>query len=113
MRTGNTPVHMAFSTDLHYLIVGNDNSQIATVLDLNVLQPVSPILFPFGHYPRAIGVANGAMFAIARNAGTPNPCAGRGAARIRGPDYIFRTYFQHCHNPMHSKRDNQSVHLHE
>ena len=76
MRTGNTPVQMALTADLHYLIVGNDNSQIATVLDLNLLQPVAPILFPFGHYPRSIGVANGAMFATVRNAGTPNPCSG-------------------------------------
>ena len=75
MRTGNTPVHMAMTPDLHYLIVGNDNSQIASVLDLNLLQAANPVLFPFGHYPRAIGIANGAMFATARNAGTPNPCS--------------------------------------
>ena len=75
MRTGNTPVHMAMTTDLHYLIVGNDNSQIASVLDLNLLQPANPVLFPFGHYPRSIGIANGAMFATTRNAGTPNPCS--------------------------------------
>ncbi len=74
MRTGNTPTQMSFSQDLHYLLVGNDNSQIASVFDLNTLQPVAPILLPFGHYARSIGVANGAMFAISRNAGTMNPC---------------------------------------
>ncbi len=113
MRTGNTPVHMAFSTDLHYLIVGNDNSQIGTVLDLNVLQPVSPILFPFGHYPRAIGVANGAMFAIMRNAGTPNPSAGEPPVSRPRPDYVLRPNFQHGDDAAYLERRDQSFYLHE
>lgn len=74
LRTGNTPVHMAMTLDQHYLMVGNDNSQIANVFDLNTLQPSDPILFPFGHYPRAIGVVNGAIFSITRNAGTKSVC---------------------------------------
>ena len=45
---------MALTTDNRYMIVGNDNSQIATVLDLNTLTQSAPILFPPGHYPRSI-----------------------------------------------------------
>ncbi|MEQ1947546.1 MAG: hypothetical protein ABL995_10170 [Bryobacteraceae bacterium] len=75
LRTGNTPVHMALTIDQKYLIVGNDNSQIASVFDLATLQAADPIIFPAGHYPRAIGVANGAIFAISRNAGRKSECA--------------------------------------
>jgi uncharacterized protein (TIGR03437 family) len=71
LRTGNTPVKMSMTTDQHYLIVGNDNSQIASVFDLNALQPVAPILFPFGHYPRTIGVSLTGIFATARVVGSP------------------------------------------
>ena len=69
LRTGNTPVKMSITTDQNYLIVGNDNSQIANVFDLQTLQPSAPILFPFGHYPRAIGVTLTGMFATERPAG--------------------------------------------
>src|SRR5207302_9684904 len=60
MRTGNTPVGMAITTDGRYLITGNDNSQIASVFDLDTLQPSAPIVFPFGHYPRSVGISNAA-----------------------------------------------------
>ncbi len=66
LRTGNTPMKMSISTDQRYLIVGNDNSQIASVFDLEALQAVNPILFPFGHYPRTIGVSLTDIFATAR-----------------------------------------------
>ena len=59
LRTGNTPTQMAFSADQKYLMVGNENSQIANVFDLDALQDASPIIFPGGHYPRSIGVAGG------------------------------------------------------
>jgi len=42
-------MQMALTPDLNFLVVGNDNSQIATVLDLNLLQQSSPIVFPGGH----------------------------------------------------------------
>jgi len=71
MRTGNTPVHMAMTTDGKQLIVGNDNSQIASVLDLDTVEPINPILMPGGHYPRAIGVAQVDMFVAIRPAGEP------------------------------------------
>ncbi len=72
LRTGNTPVKMSITTDQQYLIVGNDNSQIANVFDLNTLQPSAPILFPFGHYPRTIGVSLTDIFATIRPAGGPD-----------------------------------------
>ena len=56
LRTGNTPTQMALSLDNNSLIVGNDNSMIANVFDLNALQPTAPIVFPYGHYPRSIGI---------------------------------------------------------
>jgi uncharacterized protein (TIGR03437 family) len=65
LRTGNTPVGMSMTTDSQFLIVGNDNSQIANVFDLNNLVASDPILFP-GDYPRTIGVSAADMFATVR-----------------------------------------------
>lgn len=97
MRTGNTPVQMTLTTDQNFLIVGNDNSQIATVLDLNLLQQSNPIVFPAGNAPRSIGVVNGNMFAIARNAGEPNPCSGdKPAAFIDHVDFVNRVANTPC-----------------
>ncbi len=70
-RTGNTPTKMTFTRDGNYMIVGNDNSQIANVYDLNAMQPSQPIVFPGGQYPRSIAASSSAMFGTARNAGTP------------------------------------------
>ena len=69
MRTLNTPVQMAMTTDQKYLIVGNDNSHYASVFDLTTLMPSTPIAF--NAYPRTIGVANGAIWATARTVVTP------------------------------------------
>src|ERR1700681_376151 len=68
LRTGNTPTQMALSVDIaqKYLMVGNDNSQIASVFDVDALVPASPIIFPRGHYPRSIGVVNTGIFGLAR-----------------------------------------------
>ena len=71
LRTGNTPTKMTFTRDGNYLLVANDNSQIANVFDLNALQPVPFIAFPPGHYPRSIAAANSTMLAVVRNVGTP------------------------------------------
>lgn len=73
MRTGNTPVGMTITTDQRYLIVGNDNSQIASVFDLETLQPSTPIVFPFGHYPRSVAASNGAMLEIVRSVISMDP----------------------------------------
>jgi uncharacterized protein (TIGR03437 family) len=67
LRTGNTPVGMAITTDQRYMIVGAENSQIASVFDLETLQPSAPIIFPGGHYPRSVAVSNGAILSIVRS----------------------------------------------
>ena len=69
LRTGNTPIQMAMTTDQKYLIVSNDNSQIANVYDLDELQASNFIEFPGGHYPRSIAVSNGSILATTRVAG--------------------------------------------
>ena len=71
LRTGNTPTRMTFTRDNRYMLVGNDNSQIASVFDLDSLKATPFIVFPFGHYPRTLAVSDSAMFATSRNAGTP------------------------------------------
>jgi len=69
LRTGNTPMQMAVTFDRRYLVVGNDNSQIANVFDLETLEPSTPIRFPGGHYPRSIASSGKAMLAASRVAG--------------------------------------------
>jgi len=69
LRTGNTPVQMAMTRDSRYLIVGNDNSQIASVFDLDTLQPSQFIVMPPGYYPRTIAVSNTAILATCRVSG--------------------------------------------
>jgi uncharacterized protein (TIGR03437 family) len=86
LRTGNTPMKMSITSDRRYLIVGNDNSQIANVFDLDTLQPAAPILFPFGHYPRTLGVSLTDIFATARIAGQ-NPCSGSGSSALDRIDF--------------------------
>jgi uncharacterized protein (TIGR03437 family) len=71
LRTGNTPTQMAITRDSRYLIVGNDNSQIANVYDLETLRPSAPIVFPPGHYPRSIAVGTGDILASIRSAASP------------------------------------------
>ncbi len=69
LRTGNTPTSLAITFDRQYLLVGNDNSQIANVFSLDTLQPQTPIRFPFGHYPRALASSGRGMLAATRVAG--------------------------------------------
>ena len=69
LRTGNTPTQMAITFDRNYLLVANDNSQIANRYDLNTLQQLSPIVFPIGHYPRSIAASGKAILAASRVAG--------------------------------------------
>ena len=77
MRTGNTPVQMALTQDNNYLLVTNDNSQFASVFDLNALQPSQPpILFPAGYYPRSIAVSNKAILATSRGVPPFTPAVG-------------------------------------
>jgi uncharacterized protein (TIGR03437 family) len=91
LRTGNTPTQMAITRDLRYLIVGNDNSQIANVYDLDTLQPSEPIIFPFGHYPRSIAVSNRGMFGAVRGVSLLPQCEDQTVAA--GPNTIDRIDF--------------------
>src|SRR5207244_1981703 len=68
----------AVTEDQRYLIVGNDNSQLASVFDLQTLQPSSPILFPSA-YPREVAVGNGAIWATVR--------------AVSGPQALYRVDF--------------------
>src|ERR1044071_7854092 len=52
LRTKNTPTQMAFTFDRKYLLVGHDNSQMASMFDLDSFEEQMPIVFPFGHYPK-------------------------------------------------------------
>jgi uncharacterized protein (TIGR03437 family) len=98
LRTGNTPTSMAFSADQKYLMIGNDNSQIANVFDLGTLQNASPIIFPGGHYPRSIGVAKSGIFALSRLAGQPPDCspALSGSATLDTVDLANRVAVTPC-----------------
>ena len=69
LRTGNTPWQMAVTLDGKYLIVTNDNSQIANVYDLDTLQQTQSVEFPFGHYPRSIAVSGSAILVASRVVG--------------------------------------------
>ncbi|MGE5567862.1 MAG: hypothetical protein ACM3S5_02390 [Rhodospirillales bacterium] len=71
LRTGNTPTQMAFSFNRRLLLVGNDNSQIANVYDLETLTPTPPVRFPPGHYPRSLAASGRAVLAAVRSAVGP------------------------------------------
>ncbi|MGC9970377.1 MAG: hypothetical protein ABSE56_07290 [Bryobacteraceae bacterium] len=68
LRTGNTPTQMAITFDRRYLLVANDNSQIANVYDLDTLQQQTPIRFPMGHYPRSLASSGRAILGAVRSA---------------------------------------------
>jgi uncharacterized protein (TIGR03437 family) len=88
LRTGNTPTAMATTLDHKFLLVGNDNSQIATRYDLDSMQPVEPIYFPLGHYPRSIAVSGNRILAVSRvdtptvYSGTPGASASSGCSAM-------------------------------
>ncbi len=69
LKTGNTPTQMAISFDRRWLVIGADNSQIASVYDLETLQPSTPITMPPGHYPRSIAASGRALLIASRVAG--------------------------------------------
>lgn len=72
MRTGNTPVQMAITADAKYLLVGNDNSQLVNVFDLDTMSATPPIEFPLGAYPRSVAAAGPTILAAARQASPPH-----------------------------------------
>lgn len=69
LKTFNTPTQMAVTPDGRYLLVGHENSARASVMDLESLRVVSPVVFPRGHYPRSIAASGRAILAAARVAG--------------------------------------------
>jgi uncharacterized protein (TIGR03437 family) len=69
LRTPNTPFSMDMTFDKHYLIVGGDNSQVASLFDLNTLQFVRYLPLPYGHYPRWVAASGNAILAACRVAG--------------------------------------------
>lgn len=69
LRTGNTPTQMAITFDRKFLLVANDDSQIANRFDLDTLRAISPIVFPIGHYPRSIAASSNGVLAASRVAG--------------------------------------------
>lgn len=69
LRTGNTPTQMAITFDRRWLLVGNDNSQIVNVFDLETLEVSAPVVMPFGHYPRSIAASGRAILVASRVAG--------------------------------------------
>jgi uncharacterized protein (TIGR03437 family) len=72
MRTGNTPVQMAITPDARWMLVGNENSQIANVYSLDALSQSDPVIFPFGQYPHSIAAAGGVILATTRSASGPH-----------------------------------------
>ncbi len=66
LRTGHTPTQMAVSFDRRYLFVGNGQSQIANVYDLETLEALSPVRFPEGHFPRSVAISGKAALAVSR-----------------------------------------------
>jgi uncharacterized protein (TIGR03437 family) len=98
LRTGNTPTQMAFSADQKYLMVANDNSQLANVFDLDTLTVSAPIFFPGGHAPRSIGVDKNGIYALARLGTKPPTCipAISGAAVLDHVDFANRTADTPC-----------------
>ncbi len=71
-RTGNTPMQLAMTYDRQYLLVGNDDSQIAYVYDLENMRSIGFVAFPPGHYPRSIACSANALLAFSRVAGPHN-----------------------------------------
>jgi uncharacterized protein (TIGR03437 family) len=69
LRTPNTPWSMDMTFDKNYLIVGADNSQVASLYNLNTLQFVRYLPLPYGHYPRWVAVSGNAILAACRVAG--------------------------------------------
>ncbi len=69
LKTANTPTQMAISFDRRYLLIGNDNSWIVNVYDLETLQPTPYVKMPAGHYPRSIASSGKSTLVANRVAG--------------------------------------------
>jgi uncharacterized protein (TIGR03437 family) len=67
LRTYNTPKSMAITFDRRYLLVGNDNSHLINVFDLETLLPERPIRV--GDYVQSIAASSNAILSATRSAG--------------------------------------------
>lgn len=72
LKTGTTPTSLAITYDRSRLLIGHDNSQFVEVYNLDTLESDGPILSPFGHYPRQIGVSAAGVLIANRVAGPIN-----------------------------------------
>jgi uncharacterized protein (TIGR03437 family) len=70
LRTVNDPTQMALTFDRRYLLVGSDSAHIASVFDLETLEPTPFIRFPGSHYPRSLAAAGRTILAATRVAGS-------------------------------------------
>lgn len=73
LRTATTPTTMSLTNDQNYLVVGHDNSELATVYDLNQLQQEPPVIFPFGQFSRSLAASNGDLLTFVRDEGATCP----------------------------------------
>ena len=69
LRTSSTPMQMAITRDSKYLLVGHNDAQLISVFDLDSMQALDPVRMPFGHYPRSVATAGGAILAASHVAG--------------------------------------------
>ena len=68
LRTATTPSSMGFTIDQKYLLVGNNDSELVNMYDLDALKPTPfPIILPGGHYGRSIAASNKQLLILARN----------------------------------------------
>lgn len=68
LRTATTPSMMGFTIDQKFLLVGNNDSQLVNMYDLDALKPAAfPIVLPAGHYGRSIAASNKQLMVLARN----------------------------------------------
>ena len=70
LRTATTPTMMSLTIDQKYLVVGHDDSELATVYDLDQMQQMPPVVLPFGHFARSIAQSNGDFLTVVRDEGT-------------------------------------------
>src|ERR1017187_124071 len=70
LRTATTPTMMSLTIDQKYLVVGHDDSELATVYDLDQVQQMPPVVLPFGHFARSIAQSSGALLTGVRDEGS-------------------------------------------
>jgi len=71
-RTGNTPTQVAITYDRRLMLIGNDDSQVSYVYDLDNMRRIGMVVFPPGHYPQSIACSSNALLAFSRVAGPTN-----------------------------------------